>query len=338
MRDPLTITLTGAAGQIGYNALFRIAAGDLLGPDQPVRLRLLEIPQAREAAEGTAMELQDGSFSLLQSVDVFEDPRAAFEGTQLGLMVGSSPRKQGQQRVDLLAANSGIFAEQGKALNEGAADDVRLVVVGNPANTNALTLASHAPDIPLERFSALTRLDHHRAEAQLALATGAPVAEVEGVAVWGNHSASQYPDLSRARVGGRPAEQALAEAGLGEPWITGTFIPTVANRGFAIIQARGGSSVASASHAMLCHARDWLQGTPEGRWTSMAVPADGSYGIQPGVVASFPVRCADGNYEIDHGFEWSDDARERIESSVAELREERRAVESLGLLGNRPGL
>lgn len=333
-KNPVTVTVTGAAGQIGYASVFRIAAGEMLGADTPVCLRLLEIPQGLNGAEGTAMELTDGAFPLLQSVEVTDDPTVGFDGANVALLIGSRPRTKGMERADLLEANGGIFSVQGKAINDHAADDVRVAVVGNPANTNALIAASHAPDVPLERFTALTRLDHHRAVGQLALATGAAVQNIEGVTIWGNHSASQYPDLFHATVDGRAALDVLTEKGLDQSWIEETFIPTVANRGAEIIAVRGGSSVASAAHAALMHVRDWTLGTGE-RWTSMAVPSDGSYGVPEGLISSFPVRCVGGKYGIIHSFEHSDFSRDKIATSVAELVDEREAVAKLGLLGQR---
>ncbi|MFI7482676.1 malate dehydrogenase [Kocuria sp. M1R5S2] len=332
---PTTVTVTGAAGQIGYATVFRAAAGDLLGPDTPIRLHLLELPAARRAAEGTALELQDGAFPLLHGVEVFEDADAAFDGASVGLLIGARPRAQGMERADLLEANAGIFSVQGRAVNRGAAEDFRAVVVGNPANTNAYLAASHAPDVPRERFTALTRLDHHRAVAQLAAAADALVGEVDGVAVWGNHSASQYPDLTHATVGGRPALEVLAERDLGLEWVDSTFIPRVARRGAEIIDVRGGSSVASAAHAALCHVRDWVLGTPGAAWTSMGVPSDGSYGVPEGLVSSFPVTCRDGRARIVPGLELDRFSGSRIEASVRELEEERAAVQQLGLLGPR---
>ena len=334
---PVTVTVTGAAGQIGYASLFRIANGDMLGKNQPVRLRLLEIPQARQAAEGTAMELADGAFPLLESVDVFDDAAQAFDGTGFGLLIGSKPRQKGMERGDLLEANAGIFSVQGAALNEAAADDVRIVVVGNPANTNALIASSHAPDIPSERFTAMTRLDHNRALAQIAHATGSPVGDVERMTIWGNHSATQVPDLDQVTIAGRPVRDVLSERGLGEEWVRTTFIPTVAQRGADIIAVRGGSSVASAAHAALAHVHDWVLGTPDGDWTSMAVVSDGSYGVDEGLISSFPVTCRSGEYEINHGVDLSEDARRRLESSVSELREERDTVRAKGLLGPKAG-
>lgn len=331
----VTVTVTGAAGQIGYATVFRAAAGALLGSGTPVRLRLLEIPQAARAAEGVAMELLDGAMPLLDSVEVFDDPVAAFDGSEVGLLIGARPRSKGMERADLLAANAGIFSVQGRAINDGAASNFRAVVVGNPANTNALIAASHAPDVPAERFTALTRLDHHRAEAQLALACGVSVNDVDGVAIWGNHSASQFVDLSRATVKAQPAEEALSEHGLDRQWIDEYFIPKVAKRGAEIIEVRGGSSVASAAHATLRHIRTWLRGTDSGRWTSMAVPSTGVHGVPEGLVCSFPVQCQEGEYHIVQPWEIDDFARQRIDRSVAELVEEREAVKELGLLGPR---
>lgn len=333
--EPVTVTVTGAAGQIGYATVFRVAAGALLGPGTPVRLRLLEIPEAARAAEGVALELQDGAMDLLESIDVFDDPAAAFDGSEIGLLIGARPRSKGMERADLLTANAGIFSVQGQAINNGAADSFRAVVVGNPANTNALIAASHAPDVPAERFTALTRLDHHRALAQLALACEVPVTSVDGVAIWGNHSASQFVDLSRATVNGNPAQEVLAERGLDRQWIDEFFIPKVAKRGAEIIEVRGGSSVASAAHATLQHIHTWLHGTQDGRWTSMAVPSTGAHGVPVGVVSSFPVYCHDGEHRIVEPWSIDDFARERIDRSVAELVEERKAVAELGLLGPR---
>ncbi|MDO5619374.1 malate dehydrogenase [Kocuria sp.] len=329
----VTVTITGAAGQIGYSTVFRAAAGALLGPDTPVRLRLLEIPEAARAAEGVAMELLDGAMPLLESVDVFDDPNQAFDGAEVGLLIGAKPRSKGMERADLLSANAGIFSVQGRAINHAAADAFRAVVVGNPANTNALIAASHAPDVPRERFTALTRLDHHRAEAQLALACEVSVNDVAGIAIWGNHSASQYVDLTHATVLGRSAEEVLAERGYDRQWIDEFFIPKVAKRGAEIIAVRGGSSVASAAHATLHHIRSWLRGTDRGQWTSMAVPSTGAHGVPAGVISSFPVTCSEGDYSIVEPWEIDAFSRERIDRSVAELVVERAAVEELGLLG-----
>lgn len=331
--SPVTITVTGAGGQIGYATLFRVAAGEMLGPDTPVLLRLLEIPQGVKAAEGAAMELDDCAFDLLESVDVFDDPHQAFEGANIGMLIGSRPRTAGMERGDLLEANGAIFSTQGQAINAHAADDIKVVVVGNPANTNALICASHAPDIPAERFTALTRLDHHRALAQLALATGARVSDIEGLAIWGNHSATQYPDVFNATIAGRPAIEVLGENGKDASWIESTFIPKVAQRGAEIIDVRGGSSVASAAHGAISHIKSWVHGT-NGQTTSMAVVSDGSYGVEKGLVCSFPVVCENGHYEIEHSYDISEFSRKFIERSVNELKSERDAVASLGLLGN----
>ena len=278
------MTVTGAAGQIGYALLFRIASGQLLGPDTPVRLRLLEIPQAVKAAEGTAMELDDCAFPLLAGIDITDDATAAFDGVNVALLVGARPRTKGMERGDLLEANGGIFAPQGRAINAGAADDVRVLVVGNPANTNALIARSAAPDVPADRFTAMMRLDHNRAIAQLAKKLGVPVTEISKMTIWGNHSATQYPDLFHAEVGGKVAAEQVEEG-----WLRDEFIPTVAKRGAAIIEARGASSAASAANAAIDHVRDWVSGTPEGDWTSAAVVSDGSYGVEEGLISSFPV-------------------------------------------------
>ncbi|HXD61981.1 MAG TPA: malate dehydrogenase [Lacisediminihabitans sp.] len=321
----MKVTVTGAAGQIGYALLFRIASGGMLGDGTPVSLRLLEIPQAVKAAEGVAMELDDGAFPLLQSVDVFDDARAAFDGANVALLVGSRPRTAGMERGDLLEANGGIFAPQGQAINAGAADDIRVLVVGNPANTNALIAASHAPDVPAARFTAMTRLDHNRAIAQLARKTGAPVSAITRLTIWGNHSATQYPDLSHALVDGRPADVPL-------DWVEQEFIPTVAQRGAAIIQARGSSSAASAASAAIDHVRDWVHGTAHGDWTSAGLPSDGSYGVPEGLVSSFPVTSNGGEWRIVPDLDISEVSRSRIDASVAELVEEREAVRALGLI------
>ncbi|WP_336705869.1 malate dehydrogenase [Oerskovia sp. USHLN155] len=328
MTTPVNVTVTGAAGQIGYALLFRIAAGQLLGPDVPVRLRLLEIPQGVKAAEGTAMELDDCAFPLLAGIDIFDDPRAGFEGANVGLLVGARPRGPGMERGDLLEANGGIFKPQGEAINAGAADDIRVLVVGNPANTNALIAASNAPDVPKDRFTAMTRLDHNRALTQVAKRAGVPVSEVRKVSIWGNHSATQYPDIFHADVAGRPGAELAADSA----WLTGEFIPTVAKRGAAIIDARGASSAASAANAAIDHVFDWVNGTPEGDWTSAGIVSDGSYGVPEGLMASFPVVSHGGTWEIVQGLEISDFSRERIDASVAELVEERDAVRGLGLI------
>lgn len=325
---PVNVTVTGAAGQIGYALLFRIASGQMLGPDTPVRLRLLEIPQAVRGAEGTAMELADSAFPLLAGVDIFDDARAAFEGVNVALLVGARPRGPGMERGDLLEANAGIFGPQGAAINAGAADDVRILVVGNPANTNALIAASHAPDIPAERFNAMMRLDHNRALAQLAAKAGAAVQDVANVIIWGNHSAKQYPDIAHALVGGKSAVGVVGD----DAWVRDTFVPTVAKRGAAVIEARGLSSAASAANAAMAHVNDWVNGTPEGVWTSVALPSDGSYGVPEGLVCGFPAVSRDGAWEIVQGLEIDDEARAGIDASVAELIEERDAVTELGLV------
>ena len=324
---PVTVTVTGAAGQIGYALLFRIASGQLLGADTPVKLNLLEIPQAVKAAEGTAMELADGAFPLLAGVDIFDDATKAFDGANVALLVGARPRTKGMERGDLLEANGGIFAPQGKAINAGAADDIRVLVVGNPANTNALIAQSAAPDVPAERFTAMTRLDHNRALSQLSAKLSVPVSEIKKMTIWGNHSATQYPDLFHAEVGGKIAAEQVEES-----WLRDTFIPTVAKRGAAIIEARGASSAASAASAAIDHIHTWVNGTADGDWTSMAVPSDGSYGVAEGIISSFPVTCSGGRYEIVQGLEIDAFSRERIDASVAELVEEREAVKGLGLL------
>ncbi|MGX6448141.1 malate dehydrogenase [Patulibacter sp. S7RM1-6] len=327
-QSPVNVTVTGAAGQIGYALLFRIASGQLLGPDVPVKLRLLEITPALKAAEGTAMELDDCAFPLLQGIDITDDAKRAFDGVNVALLVGARPRTKGMERGDLLEANGGIFKPQGEAINAGAADDVRVLVVGNPANTNALIAQAHAPDVPAERFTAMTRLDHNRAISQLASKLGVPVAEIKKLTIWGNHSATQYPDIFRAEVGGKSAAELVDD----EAWLRDDFIPTVAKRGAAIIEARGASSAASAANAAIDHVHTWVNGTPEGDWTSMAVPSDGSYGVPEGLISSFPVTCKDGKYEIVQGLELDAFSRERIDASVRELSEERDAVKGLGLV------
>ncbi len=324
---PVTVTVTGAAGQIGYALLFRIASGAMLGASTPVRLRLLEIPQAVKAAEGTAMELADCAFPMLESVEIYDDATAAFDGVNVALLVGARPRGPGMERGDLLSANGGIFKPQGAAINAGAADDVRVLVVGNPANTNALIAQSHAPDVPAERFTAMTRLDHNRALSQLAARTGSSVRDLARLTIWGNHSATQYPDRFHATVGGRPALELVDT-----DWVTDTFIPTVAKRGAAIIDARGASSAASAANAAIDHVRDWVAGTPAGDWTSAGVVSDGSYGVPEGLISSFPVTSSGGDWEIVQGLELGELSRARLDASVAELVEERDAVRGLGLV------
>ena len=328
MAVPVNVTVTGAAGQIGYALLFRVASGQLLGPDVPVRLRLLEIPQGMKAADGTAMELEDCAFPLLAGIDIFDDPVAAFDGVNVGLLVGARPRGPGMERSDLLAANGGIFGPQGTAINAGAADDVRILVVGNPANTNALIASAHAPDVPADRFNAMMRLDHNRALAQLALKTGVSVRDIDNVIIWGNHSAKQYPDIAHAVVDGKRATDIVND----DAWVRDTFVPTVAKRGAAIIDARGASSAASAANAAMEHVSNWVNGTPDGVWTSVAMPSDGSYGVPEGLVCGFPAVSKNGAWEIVQGLEIDAYAREKIDISVAELIEERDAVKELGLL------
>jgi malate dehydrogenase len=324
----VVVTVTGAAGQIGYALLFRIASGQLLGPDVPVALRLLEIPEAVRSAEGTAMELDDCAFPLLAGVDITSDTRRGFDGASIALLVGARPRGPGMERSDLLAANGGIFGPQGKAINDVAADDVRVLVVGNPANTNALIAAAHAPDVPAERFTAMTRLDHNRALSQLARRTGVGVADIKRLTIWGNHSSTQYPDVSHAVIGGRPAPGVVDDEG----WLRDVFVPTVAKRGAAIIEARGASSAASAANAAIDHVADWVTGTPVGDWTSAAVVSHGEYDVPDGLVSSFPVISRGGLWEIVEDLEVDDYSRQRIDASVAELEEERDAVRSLGLI------
>ena len=326
--SPVTVTVTGAAGQIGYALLFRIASGQLLGQDTPVRLRLLEIEPALKAAEGTAMEIDDCAFPLLAGIDITADARAAFDGTNVALLVGARPRTAGMERGDLLQANGGIFKPQGEALNAGAASDVKVLVVGNPANTNALIAASHAPDIPGDRFTAMTRLDHNRALSQLAKKTGRPVTEIKHLTIWGNHSATQYPDWSQATIGGTAAEEVVGD----RSWLEGTFIPTVAKRGAAIIEARGSSSAASAANAAIDHVFDWVNGTPEGDWTSAAIMSDGSYGVPEGLISSFPCTSSGGAWRIVPDLPVDEFSRGKIDATVAELVEERDAVRELGLI------
>ena len=325
---PVHVTVTGAAGQIGYALLFRIASGQLLGPDTPVRLHLLEIPQAVKAAEGVALELEDCAFPLLAGTDIHDDATAAFDGVQVALLVGARPRTAGMERGDLLTANGGIFAPQGAAINAGAADDVRVLVVGNPANTNAYIAQQHAPDVPADRFTAMTRLDHNRALAQLAARTGSTVSDIARLTIWGNHSATQYPDITQATIGGRPAAEVVGD----DTWVRETFIPTVAKRGAAIIEARGASSAASAANAALAPVHTWVHGTPAGDWTSAGVVSDGSYGVPEGLVSSFPVTASDGRLTIVPDLQLDDFSRERLAASVAELEEERAQVRALGLV------
>ena len=325
---PVNVTVTGAAGNIGYALLFRIASGALLGPDQRVNLRLLEIPQAVKAAEGTAMELFDSAFPTLGDVDIFDDPEQAFEGANIAFLVGSMPRKAGMERSDLLFANGGIFGPQGEALNAGAADDIKVLVVGNPANTNALIAASHAGDIPTSRFTAMTRLDHNRALAQLAAKAGCHVTDIDKVTVWGNHSSTQYPDLTQATVKGAPITDILAD----RAWVEEDFIPTVAGRGAAIIAARGASSAASAASAAIDHVHDWCMGVDGYSWTSASIMSDGSYGVPEGIISSFPCTSEDGEWTIVQGLEIDEFSRGRIDASAAELLDEKKAVTEMGLV------
>ena len=328
MKDPVKVTVTGAAGQIGYAILFRIAAGEMLGKDTPVELSLLEIPEAVKAAEGTAMELDDCAFPLLRKIDVSDQPLDAFDNANIALLIGARPRTKGMERADLLEANGQIFKPQGEAIDKKAAADVKVLVVGNPANTNALIAMSHAPDVPAERFTAMMRLDHNRAIAQLANKLGVGVDLITNMTVWGNHSPTQYPDLTHARVEGKNAWEVVDD----EVWIAEEFIPRVAKRGAEIIEARGASSAASAASAAVDHVRDWVLGTRAGDRVSMAVPSDGSYEIPEGIVCGLPCTCADGEWEIVEGLDIDAFSRERIDASVAELQEERAAVEKLGLL------
>src|SRR4051794_10482091 len=326
---PLKVAVTGAAGQIGYSLLFRLASGSLLGPNTPIELRLLEITPALKALEGVVMELDDCAFPTLAGVEIGDDANAIFNGANVALLVGARPRTKGMERGDLLEANGAIFTVQGKALNENAADDIRVGVTGNPANTNALIALTNAPDIPAERFSALTRLDHNRALAQLARKTGVHVTDLKKLTIWGNHSATQYPDIFHAEVAGKNA----AEVAKDQPGRENDFTPTVQKRGAAIIEARGASSAASAAAATTDPTRDWLRGSADGDWVSMAVVSDGSYGVPEGLISSFPVTTKDGNWEIVQGLEINDFSRARIDASAAELAEERDAVQSLGLIG-----
>jgi malate dehydrogenase len=329
MSSPVKVAVTGAAGQIGYSLLFRIANGDLVGPETPIELRLLEITPALKALQGVVMELDDCAFPLLASVQTGDDPDAMFDGVNLALLVGARPRTKGMERGDLLSANGAIFTVQGESLNNHAAADLRVLVPGNPANTNALIAMSNAPDIPPERFTAMTRLDHNRAIGQLAKKAGAPVTDIAKMTIWGNHSATQYPDIFHAEIGGRNAAEVVDD----QAWLENDFIPTVQKRGAAIIEARGASSAASAASAVIDHVHDWMQGTPDDGWVSMAVASDGSYGVPEGLVSSFPCRTKDGEWSIVQGLDIDDFSRARIDASVAELGEERDAVRELGLIG-----
>jgi malate dehydrogenase len=327
MKQPVRVAVTGAAGQIGYSLLFRIANGDLLGPDQPVILQLLEITPALPALGGVVMELVDCAFPLVTDIVTTDDANAAFEGVNYALLVGSRPRTKGMERKELLEVNGAIFTTQGKALAAGAADDVRVLVVGNPANTNCLIAMNNAGSIPRERFTAMTRLDHNRALGQVALKVGVPVASVTEMTIWGNHSATQYPDVLHAEIEGKPAIERLDQE-----WIEKEFIPTVQQRGAAIIEARGSSSAASAANAAIDHVHDWALGSPEGDWLSMAVVSDGSYGVPEGLISGFPCTTKDGVWSIVPGLGIDAFSRERIDASVAELGEERDAVAELGLI------
>ena len=326
--SPVRVAVTGAAGQIGYSLVFRVASGQLFGPDQSVVLQLLEIPPAMGALEGVAMELDDCAFGLLSGIELTDRPETAFDGVGVALLVGSRPRTKGMERKDLLEANGAIFTGQGRALNDRAADDLRVLVVGNPANTNCLIAMANAPDVPAERFSAMTRLDHNRALTQVATRAGVSVNDVSRMTIWGNHSATQYPDLFRCRVGARSAAEVIGD----QTWLEDTFIPTVQQRGAAIIEARGASSAASAANAAIDHISDWLSGTPEGNWVSMAVRSDGRYGVDQGLISSFPVTCNDGDWSIVPDLEIDEFSRARIDASVDELVAERDTVVSLGLI------
>jgi len=328
LSQTVKVTVTGAAGQIGYAILPRIASGQLLGPETPVQLRLLEIPDAMKAVEGVVMELEDSAFPLLDGVEISDDANVAFDGANVGLLIGARPRGKGMERSDLLEANGGIFKPQGEAINAHGADDVRVLVVGNPANTNCLIVKAHAPDVPAERFTAMMRLDHNRAKAQLAKKVGAHARDVKKMTIWGNHSATQYPDISHVVVEGKPATDLVTE----REWIEEEFIPTVQKRGAAVIEARGASSAKSAASAAIDHVHDWVLGTPQGDWVSMGVASDGSYGIEEGLISGFPCTCEGGEWKIVEGLEIDDFSRERIDASVNELKQERDAVKGLGLV------
>jgi malate dehydrogenase len=328
MSEPVRVAVTGAAGQIGYAILFRIASGQMLGADTQVALSLLEIPDAVKAAEGTAMELDDCAFPPLAGVDIHDDPKQAFDGCNLALLIGARPRGKGMERSDLLEANGAIFKPQGEAIAAGAADDVKVLVVGNPANTNCLIAMSNADGVPRERFTAMVRLDHNRAIAQLAKKTGAEVSEISNMTIWGNHSTTQYPDLLNAKVRGESAWETVGD----ESWIAEEFIPTVAKRGAAVIEARGASSAASAATAAIDHVHDWVLGTPEGDWVSMAVRSDGSYGVDEGLISGFPCVCSNGVWRVVEGLDVPDFSRQRIDTSVDELKDERDSVRGLALI------
>lgn len=328
MTSPVRVAVTGAAGQIGYSLLFRIASGAMLGPDTKVILQLLEITPALKALEGVKMELDDCAFPLLADVVMSDDPNVAFGDADVALLVGAMPRKAGMERADLLSANGGIFKPQGQALSAVAKRDVKVLVVGNPANTNALIAQSNAPELDPRQFTAMTRLDHNRAVTQIAQRLGASVADVQRMTIWGNHSTTQYPDLFHCDVAGRNAYEAVGD----HAWVNDVFIPTVAKRGAAIIEARGASSAASAANAAIDHIRSWALGTPAGDWVSMAVPSDGSYGVPEGIISSFPCTCAAGQWSIVQGLDIDDYSRAKIDASAAELVDERNAVAELGLI------
>ena len=327
-KNPIRIAVTGAAGQIGYSLVFRIASGQLCGPSQPIILQLLEIPPAMGALEGVAMELDDCAFPLLQKIELADQAENAFEGTNIALLVGSKPRSKGMERKDLLEANGEIFTGQGEALNSKAAQDLRVLVVGNPANTNCLIAMNNAPDIPNQRFSAMTRLDHNRAITQIAHKLEIPTTDITKMTIWGNHSASQYPDLFNCKI----SDKSVAEVIDDQNWLENTFIPSVQQRGAAIIEARGASSAASAANAAIGHVRDWIDVTPENDWVSMAVCSDGSYGVEEGLISSFPVTCSNGDWEIATGLEIDDFSKMKIDASVQELSEERDTVSDLKLI------
>lgn len=326
-KSPVNVTVTGAAGNIGYAIVFRIASGEMLGPDQPVRIKMLEIEPALKAAEGTAMELNDCAFPLLDGIDITSDANIAFEGCNYGLLIGSMPRKQGMERADLIGANGGIFGPQGKAINDHAADDVRVLVVGNPANTNAVICAASAPDVPVERFTAMMRLDHNRAISQLAEKTGAKVADIKKMIVWGNHSADQYPDISFCEVGGKPATELVDEA-----WLDDYFVPTVAKRGAAIIEARGKSSAASAAAAAIDHMHSWALGTPEGDWVTAAVSSHGDYDIPEGLMYGVPVTSDGKDWKVVEGLALTEKTKKEIELNAQKAQEEIDTVKSLGIM------
>jgi malate dehydrogenase len=326
--SPVKVAVTGAAGQIGYALLFRIASGEMLGRQTPVELRLLEIPQALPATEGTAMELVDCAFPLLSGIELTDDPNLAFDGVSVALLVGARPRSKGMERADLLEANGGIFKPQGEALNAHAASDVKVLVVGNPANTNCLIAMNNAPDIPAERFTSMMRLDHNRALAMLASKLAVPVRDITKLSVWGNHSTTQYPDISHAKVAGRPAPELVDD----EAWVSEEFIPAVQKRGATVIEARGASSAASAANAAIMHMRDWWSGTPDGDWVSMGVPSDGSYDVPEGLISGFPCTCSGGGWSIVQDLSMDEESRQRLDASAAELATERDSVGRLSLV------